>query len=84
MALCAVDGYDVCTGSWTDVEGETVSKDRFEEDLVGKWSPDDRSTSGEVEGYEDVGTSDGGLFDEEEWGGYIWRTFSIKRDGRSV
>ena len=84
MALCVVD---VDAGGRADVEDETVSKVRFEEDLVGKRPLDDRNTSGVVEGHGDVDEgrvtpADGGLLDEE-WGGYIWRTFSITREGRS-
>lgn len=86
MALCVVDGYDVDACGWTDAEGETVSKDRFEEDLVVKRSFDNRNTSEDVDGYgapdaEKFVPSGGGLLDEEEWGGYIWRTFSIRREG---
>jgi hypothetical protein len=61
-----------------------VSKERFEEDLVGKQAVDDRNRS-EVAGRNAEGKvtpADGGLL-EEEWGGYIWRTFSITREGRS-
>lgn len=65
-----------------------MSKDRFEEDLVDKRPLDDLNGFEEVEGYGDVDTdkvvpSGGGLLEDEEWGGYIWRTFSMKRDERS-
>lgn len=70
--LCVVEEYDIDVGVWAGTE--TVSKERFEEDLVGKRA-DDRNTPEVVGGNGDeeegkVSPADGGLLEEEEWGGY--------------
>ena len=70
MALCIVGEHDAGAGGWAGAGDETVSKERFEEDLVGKRIPDDRNTSEVVEGNMDaeegkVPPADGGLLEEE-------------------
>lgn len=66
MDLCVVDEYDVDACGWAGAE--TVSKERFEEDLVDRRALGDRNTSEAVGGNEEgeVTPADGGLLEDEE------------------